>query len=109
MKLLVLANGFELNVTDVSSISYLEALLPNFANVDMVSEQFVPVNFKTVTLDGVVYTDVVPLTLSANLEIPNVKVVMTTRMPSKEELVDEQLSELQDAVVELAELIAGGE
>lgn len=105
MKVFKFLNGFALEVSDESSISYLETKTTAYAPIDMIKANFVLDNMKQCELDGVKYSNVIPMNMTVS-DGDEVKVVLTTRFLSTEEVQAQEIAELQDAVVELADIVA---
>lgn len=106
MKVLKLLDGYVLNVSDESSITYLQTSVATFAEIDNIKAEFTEANFKRVELDGVVYTSIIPMSLTVE-DGDMIRVALTTRELSRDEVRDMEISELQNAVMELAEIIGG--
>lgn len=104
MKEVTFTNGEKLNVNDESSITFMSLSVDTFAEVDMIKEQITVENMKTVTIDGTVYTEILPTGIKAETDNDTVKVVIQTREKTFEEKVSEVLTEQSDAIMELAEL-----
>lgn len=103
MRTLKLANGHTIAVNDGSTISYLEVSVENYAAIDPIRAEFTPENFKHCSLDEDDFHQMVTEEFKTAETPDGLVAIMTTRPMTVAEVQAEQIRELQDAVMELAE------
>ena len=103
------ASGNTYVATETSTFSFMEFDLANFVAADALAAEFTTENLHRVTVGTEVFTRLIPLTFTATLYGDKVTVVMTTRQMTTDEIRDERIDELTDAVAELGDIILGGE
>ena len=103
MKTLIFTDSTSISVEDSSSISCVICKVNSFNDIQAIYSKFTEDNLKRVTLDGVVYTDILFSSCNAHV-VPNGKIEISfiNRTRSFEEIASDQLTELQEAVAELA-------
>lgn len=99
---LVFTNGNKYEVDITSSITYMSLTVAQFSDVDAISNDFTEENMRSVTLNDISYSEIIPLALNATKEETGVKVVLQARLKTFEEKVSEVLNEHADALMELA-------
>ncbi len=99
---LVFTNGNKYEVDITSSITYMSLTVAQFSDVDAISNDFTEENMRSVTLNDISYSEIIPLALNAAKEETGVKVVLQARVKTFEEKVSEVLNEHADALMELA-------
>ena len=99
---LIFTNGNKYEIDITSSITYMSLTVAQFSDVDAISNDFTEENMRSVTLNDVSYSEIIPLGLHATKEETGVKVVLQTRVKTFEEKVSEVLNEHADALMELA-------
>lgn len=100
-KILVFSNGVSKEFTDTSTISDCVTVLSNCADIDAIRALFTADNLKGATFDGKIVENIVPVKVTAEAETDgNVTVHFLTRSKTDMEIVKEQITELQEAMVE---------
>lgn len=100
-KVLEFSNGTSKEFADVSTISDCITVLTNFADIDAIRALFTESNLKGAKFDGKVVENIVPVKVTAEAEEDgNVTVHFITRVKTDMEIVKEQITELQEAMVE---------
>ena len=103
MKTLVLSNGVSYEFADDSSITYLRKELTQYGDVDAMLPNMTEENLCGAEFDGVVFTNVVPVSCSVSSDIGGtISAVFTNREKSEMEMMHEEITELQEAVAEIA-------
>lgn len=103
MKKLIFKDGTEVLFTDESTITNCVTILNSFAEVDVIRNEFTVENLVGATFAGEPVTDIIPVSASANAAVGgNVTVTFTNRAKTREEILEEQVNELQVAIMELA-------
>lgn len=108
MKKLVFADGTSIKVCDESTAGYICINVKKFADIDPIKAKFTRENLKAAQLNEEKLTDIIPEGLTITVFENDIKVVFSTREMTFEERVQKQITELQEAVTEVAE-IAGGQ
>ena len=99
-KILKFADGTSLEVTDESSISCLQKTgIENFAAVDDIKTKFTVENLTGATFDDVSLSNIIPVSISAKTEGETITATITNRAKTHDEIVDEQITELQEAAI----------
>ena len=104
-KTLIFADSTSITVEDISSISNIVVTAADFSAIQAIYAKFTEDNLKHVTLDGTVYTGIKKIAATAVATDANVTMTVSCRTVSFEENITNQITELQEAVAELA---AGG-
>lgn len=99
---LVLTNGNKYEVEQGSSITYMTLMFNQFADIDALSADITEDNMKSVTLGGNTYSEIIPLTITAEKMDNLVRVVVQSREKTFEEKMTEVVAEHADALMELA-------
>lgn len=100
MKELVLNDNTKLQFTDNSSILDLITVVKSFKEVDNLKSNFTEDNLNGGTFDGELIEHIVPVEVRAVGKLDgNVEVHFINRAKSHDEIVDEQLEELQSAIL----------
>ncbi len=107
MKQLKLADESIIEVTDDSTISNLTVPFSKYSDLDTLTALLTKENFERVELDDTVYVLVTVLGYEVNTV--NKTLTVTTRNQSFDEAVIAQLHEMQDAIIEILEMIGGNE
>lgn len=102
MKKLVFKNGVEVSLTDDSTSLKCNVVVKTFAEADELRDNFTEENLKGATLDGESLENIVPVCIEAIANVgENIVVSLKNREKSHDEIVDEKLIELQEALTEL--------
>ena len=103
MKKLIFKDGTEVLFTDESTITNCVTVLNSFAEVDAIRAKFTQENLVGATFADEPVVDIIPVSASANASVGgNVSVTFTNRAKTREEILEEQINELQIAIMELA-------
>lgn len=101
-KKLTFNNGTVLEFTDDSTILTCKSVVKKYADIDTMQDLFKN-HLAGADFDGTVYTDVIPVSSSAEeSENGNVTVTFVNRQKTTAEVQADQILELQQAVAELA-------
>lgn len=102
--ILTFANGNTVEVTDISTITGLNIEAISYSQLDAILANFTPENMKRVTLGETVYTGIIPQNVTINHNFGETKITayVVCREKTNEEIMSEQITELQEAVVEIA-------
>lgn len=100
-KVLEFSNGVSKEFADTSTISDCITVLTTFADIDAIRALFTENNFKGAKFDGKLVENIVPVKVTAEADTDgNVTVHFITRVKTDMEIVKEQITELQEAMVE---------
>ena len=101
---LVLNDKTDIEVTDGSTFSSLNFTVKTFAEIDAIAEKITVEKLKHVELGEQKYDNLIPvsLTVTGGINGSEIHAVIVTRMPTNEEIMQEQIYELQNAMAELA-------
>ena len=101
---LVLTDKTEIEVTDDSTFSSLNVIADNFEFFDTVADKITVENLKHVTLGEQKLDNLIPvsLTVTGGINNADIHVVIVTHEQTNEEIMQEQINELQNAIAELA-------
>lgn len=101
---LILTDKTEIEVTDDSTFSSINVIADNFAYFDTVADKMTVENLKHVELGEQKLDNLIPvsLTVTGGINGAEIHAVIVTRMPKNEEIMQEQIYELQNAMAELA-------
>ena len=105
-KYLVFKNGATEEFTDDSTITNLFTVVENYAAIDAMQANFYTENMVGATFDGEPIENIVPVTTVATNTFGNetaITVNFQNRYKTDIELLQEQVTELQEAVAELGE------
>ena len=105
-KYLVFKNGATEEFTDDSTITNLFTVVENYAAIDAMQANFYTENMVGATFDGEPIENIVPVTTVATNTFGNedtITVNFQNRYKTDVELLQEQVTELQEAVAELGE------
>lgn len=101
-KVLEFSNGVSKEFTDTSIIYDCVTVLTSFADIDAIRALFTESNLKGAKFDGKLVENIVPVKVTAETETDgNITVHFITRVKTDMELVKEQITELQEAMVEV--------
>lgn len=107
MKILTLKNGVSYNLTDASTIYNCMSVVSSFADIDIISANMTAENLSVCTFNGVQFRDIIPVNISANRdEAGNITITMINRDKTDTEKLEERQTEAEQALIELANLIA---
>ena len=101
---LILTDKTEIEVTDDSTFSSLNLIAKKFAELDEIASKITLENFKHVELGKQKFNNLIPvsLTVTGGINGSEIHTVIVTRMPTNEEIMQEQINELQNALAEMA-------
>jgi len=106
-KVLSLRNHADITFTDSSTVTDMVTVVESFTEVDALREKFTEENLKGATFDGESFRNVVPVGVTTDAEITgNITVHFINRVKTHDELVDEQLMEIQTAMMEMIDATA---
>ena len=102
--LLVLSDGTEIQFAVGSTILNLIGVYATFAEVDYVREKLTEENLKGATFNGQTVENIVPMYVTVNAVKPgdNLEVYFHNTEKSAIDIMKEQITELQEAIVEIA-------
>jgi alpha-L-arabinofuranosidase len=107
MKILTLKNGVSYNLTDASTIYNCMSVVSSFADIDIITANMTAENLSVCTFNGVQFRDIIPVNISANRdEAGNITITMINRDKTDTEKLEERQTEAEQALIELANLIA---
>lgn len=107
MKILTLKNGVSYNLTDASTIYNCMSVVSSFADIDIIAANMTAENLSVCTFNGVQFRDIIPVNISANRdEAGNIAITMINRDKTDTEKLEERQTEAEQALIELANLIA---
>jgi alpha-L-arabinofuranosidase len=107
MKILTLKNGVSYNLTDASTIYNCMSVTSSFADIDIIAANMTAENLSVCTFNGVQFRDIIPVNISANRdEAGNITITMINRDKTDTEKLEERQTEAEQALIELANLIA---
>ena len=107
MKILTLKNGVSYNLTDASTIYNCMSVVSSFADIDIIAANMTAENLSVCTFNGVQFRDIIPVSIAANRdEAGNITITMINRDKSDTEKLEERQTEAEQALIELANLIA---
>lgn len=107
MKILTLKNGVSYNLTDASTIYNCMSVVSSFADIDIIAANMTAENLSVCTFNGVQFRDIIPVNISANRdEAGNITITMLNRDKTDTEKLEERQTEAEQALIELANLIA---
>lgn len=101
---LILTDKTEIEVTDDSTFSSINVIADNFEFFDTVADKITVENLKHVTLGEQKLDNLIPVSLTVTCGINGAEIhaVIVTRMLTNEEIMQEQINELQNALAEMA-------
>ena len=107
MKILTLKNGVSYNLTDASTIYNCMSAVSSFADIDIIATNMTAENLSVCTFNGVQFRDIIPVNISTNRdEAGNITITMINRDKTDTEKLEERQAEAEQALIELANLIA---
>ena len=107
MKILTLKNGVSYNLTDASTIYNCMSVVSSFADIDIIATNMTAENLSVCTFNGVQFRDIIPVNISTNRdESGNIAITMINRDKTDTEKLEERQAEAEQALIELANLIA---
>ena len=101
---LILTDKTEITVTDDSTYSSLNIIAKTFAELDEIASKITTDNLKHVEIGGQKFDNLihVQLTVKGGINGADIHVVIVTRTQTAEEIMQEQINELQNALAEIA-------
>ena len=105
-KYLVFKNGETEEFTDESTITNLFCVVDDYADIDAMQANFTTENMVGATFDGEPIENIVPVTTIATNTYGNENAIVVNfqnRYKTAVEILQEQMIEVQEALVELAE------
>ena len=101
---LILTDKTEIEVTDDSTFSSLNLIAKKFAEIDAIASKITLENFKHVELGEQKFNNLIPvsMTVTGGINGAKIHVVIVTREQTKEEIMQAQIYELQEAMAEMA-------
>ena len=105
-KYLVFKNGATEEFTDESTITNLFCVVNDYADIDAMQANFTTENMVGATFDGQPIENIVPVTTVATNTYGNENAIVVNfqnRYKTAVEILQEQMIEVQEALVELAE------
>ena len=109
-KYLVFKNGATEEFTDESTITNLFCVVNSYAAIDAMQANFTTENMVGATFDGEPIENIVPVTTVATNTFGNEEAIVVNfqnRYKTETEVLQEQMTEVQGAIADLAELIGG--
>lgn len=105
-KYLVFKNGATEEFTDESTITNLFCVVNSYAAIDAMQANFTTENMVGATFDGIPIENIVPVTTIATNQFGQENTIVVNfqnRYKTDVEILQEQMIEVQEALVELAE------
>lgn len=101
---LILTDKTEIEVTDDSTFSSLNVIAKKFAEIDAIAEKITVENLKHATIGEQKLDNLIPvsLTVTGGINGTEIHAVIVTRTQTAEEIMQEQIYELQNAMAEMA-------
>lgn len=101
---LVLNDKTEITVTDASTYSSLHIIAKTFAELDEIAGKITTDNLKHIELGEQKFDNLIPvsLTVTGGINGAEIHAVIVARTQTAEEVMQEQIYELQNAMAELA-------
>lgn len=101
---LILTDKTEIEVTDGSTFSSLNVIAKTFAELDEIASKITADNLKHVEIGGQKFDNLIPvsLTVTGGINGAEIHAVIVTRTQTNEEIMQEQIYELQNAMAEMA-------
>lgn len=101
---LILTDKTEITVTDDSTYSSLHVIAKSFADVDAIAEKITLENLKHVELGEQKFSNLIPvsMTVTGGINGAEIHAVIVARTQTTEEIMQEQIYELQNAMAEIA-------
>ena len=101
---LVLTDKTEIEATDGSTFSSINVIAKKFADIDAIASKITVENLKHVEIGDQKLDNLIPvsMTVTGGINGSEIHAVIVTRMPTNEEIMQEQIYELQNAMAELA-------
>lgn len=109
-KYLVFKNGATEEFTDESTITNLFCVVNSYATIDAMQANFTTENMVGATFDGEPIENIVPVTTVATNQFGSEDTIVVNfqnRYKTDVELLQEQMTEAQEAIADLAEMIGG--
>lgn len=102
--ILLFANGNSIEVSDISTITAINIEAKTLTTLEAMLSNFTEENMKHVTLGDQEYKIVIPESYTINTRFGDEKVsaYVVCRFKTSAEIMSEQITELQEAVAELA-------
>ncbi len=105
-KYLVFKNGATEEFTDESTITNLFCVVDDYADIDAMQANFTTENMVGATFDGEPIENIVPVTTIATNTYGNENAIVVNfqnRYKTAVEILQEQMTEVQEAIAELAQ------
>lgn len=101
-KVLVFQDGTSAEFTDESIVTDLVTVVSEYSDVDVLREKFTADNLVGCVFDGELIENLLPESTNAYADVDeNVTVHFINRFKTAEEIMQEQITELQEAVAEI--------
>lgn len=104
--ILTFLNNNQITVNDISTIRSIRIEVSSFTELDSILSNFTKENMKRVILEENLYTDIIPESYSIRKDFEDeepIMVYVTCREKTEMERMAEEITELQEALVELGE------
>ena len=102
MKTLVLSNGNEYEFSDDSHITRLSKDVETFAEIDEIAADITEENLSGATFDGDPVENCIPVNCTADKSGETITVVFANRFKTDTEIMKDEITELQEALAEIA-------
>lgn len=101
---LILTDKTEITVTDASTYSSLQIIAKTFAELDAIASKITTGNLKHVEIGWQKFDNLIPvsMTITGGINGAEIHAVIVARTQTAEEVMQEQIYELQNAMAELA-------
>ena len=101
---LILTDKTEITVTDDSTYSSLNIIAKTFAELDEIAGKITVDNLKHVEIGGQKFDNLIPVSfiVTGGINGAEIHAVIVARMQTNEEIMQEQIYELQNALAEIA-------
>lgn len=108
--ILKLKDGTQWNVADTSTKTAFYIVENNYSSIDSLAEKFTAENLKGAILGEETLENIVPVSISTTQNIDEAVVItLNCREKTEIEILTEKINDTDNAVMELAEMIVGGE
>lgn len=101
---LILKDKTEIEVTDYSTYSSMHVIAKTFAELDEIAGKITVDNLKHVEIGGQKFDNLIPVsfTVTGGINGAEIHAVIVARTQTNEEIMQEQIYELQNAMAEMA-------
>jgi hypothetical protein len=101
---LILTDKTEITVTDDSTYSSLNIIAKTFAELDEIASKITVENLKHAEIGDQKFDNLIPvsLTVTGGINGSEIHAVIVARAQTAEEIMQEQITELQNALAEIA-------